>query len=334
MTESTVLAEYSRGGILESRHAGSVAVARADGTLVAWAGDPDRITYARSAMKPFQAVAMVETGAADRFAFTTEELSVSCASHNGEERHRRVVAGMLERMGLPVSALRAGDDEHHDEPPTSWDADKQLAQNCSGKHAGMLAACLAAGYPIETYDDFEHPHQVNIKNLVAEFWQMSADDMIAGRDNCTLPAYAAPLRNLAIGWAALADPERGAKAHADVVRRVTGAMGAEPFMVAGTGRLNTDLMRVTGGRIVAKDGAEGVLCMALTDLGLGISFKIEDGTFRSHQAITLALLEQLDAVNDDELAQLRTLWRSDLRSNRDHHVGDVSAVFELHRPSV
>jgi L-asparaginase II len=329
MSAPEILVELTRGGIVESVHRGWVAVARPDGSLVASVGDPERVTFARSAMKPFQAVALVESGAVDRFGFGDAELAVACASHNGEERHRTVVKGMLDKLGLPVAALQAGDDEPHDEPPTRWEPEAQLAQNCSGKHAGMLAACTARGYSLHYYDDFDHPQQRDIKTIVAQFWRVDEDSLIAGRDNCTLPAYAAPLRALATGWAAIADPASAPAEHQAAISRIGDAMAAEPFMVAGTGRLNTQLMTVTKGRILAKDGAEGALCIALRERGLGIAFKVEDGSYRSHQQITLAILRQLDALRPDEDAELSRLWRTDLRSNRNHHVGDIVARVEL-----
>jgi len=324
-----VLVELTRGGIVESVHRGWVAVARPDGTLVASVGDPERVTFARSAMKPLQAIALVESGAAERFGLSDAELAIACASHNGEQRHRDVVKGVLDKLGLPVSALRAGDDEPHDEPRSSWEPDKQLAQNCSGKHAGMLASCLAHGYSIDDYDDFDHPHQRNIKTIVAGFWRVDESEMVPGRDNCTLPAYAAPLRALATGWAAVADPSSAPAGHQAAISRLGDAMAAEPFLVAGTGRLDSQLMTVTGGRILVKGGAEGVLCIGLRERGLGVSFKVEDGSYRSLQQIALAILRQLDALRPDEDAQLAQLWRADLRSNRDHHVGDIVSRVEL-----
>lgn len=329
MSAPHTLVELTRAGIVESVHRGWVAVARPDGTLVASVGDPGRVTFARSAMKPFQGVALVESGAVERYGFGDAELSVACASHNGEERHRTIVKGMLDRLGLPVGALRAGDDEPHDELPARWEPEKQLAQNCSGKHAGMLASCMAKDYSVHYYDDFDHPQQRDIKTIVSQFWDVPEDDLIAGRDNCTLPAYAAPLQHIATGWARIADPSGAPAGHQAAIARIGDAMAAEPFMVAGTGRLNTELMTVTGGRVLAKDGAEGVLCMALREKGLGVAFKVEDGSFRSHQQIALAILRQLDALRPDEDAQLAALWRTDLRSNRDHHVGDIVPRVEL-----
>lgn len=334
MSGSRVLAELTRGGIVESVHRGWIAVAKADGSLVATVGDPDQPVFPRSAMKPFQAVEVVESGAADRFSFSAAELAVCCASHNGEVRHRQTVGNMLQRVGVPVSAMLNGID-----PP--WTPlqqalvdsrtrdENQLAQNCSGKHAGMVASCVAKGQPVEGYDAMDHPHQITVRQIVASFWQLAPEDLIPGHDMCTLPAYAAPIRNVAIGWAGIADPDNAPRQHRDAIRRLGDAMGAEPFMVAGTDRLNTLLMQTTGGRLVAKDGAEGVLCIADRAQGYGITFKVEDGSFRSHGRILLEILWQLESLREDERDALSLAYGTDLRTNRDQHVGDMRTVFEL-----
>jgi L-asparaginase II len=334
MSTPPVLVELTRGGILESVHRGWVAVARADGSLVASCGGPERVTYLRSAMKPFQAVAMIETGAADRFGFTAEELSVACASHNGEPRHRSVVSGILRACGQPPSAMLNGVDAPWSPEEalihnTRSRDEQQLAQNCSGKHAAMVAACVAAGYPVAGYADFEHPHQLRIRDIVADFWQVAPDDLGAGRDMCTLPAYAAPLRHTAAGWAAIADPDHAPAPYRRAIARLAEAIAAEPFMIAGTGQLDTELNQVTRGRIVAKGGAEGVRCFAIRDKGLGVSFKVEDGSSRTHGHIALAILRQLAAISGDEDRQLSALWRADIHDNRDQHVADWRAVLEL-----
>jgi L-asparaginase II len=334
MSAPQVLVEFTRAGLLETVNRGWIAVARGDGSLVGAVGDPEHVIYPRSAMKPFQAIAMVESGAADRFDFGDQELAVSCASHNGEARHKQVVAGMLERAGQPISAMLNGADPEWATGftiPKEVNDDNQLAQNCSGKHAGMVVACAAKGLPVAAYADFEHPYQVEIKRIVSDFWEVAPDDLVAGRDNCTLPAYAAPIRNVATGWAKIASPEHAPAAHRAAISRLGDAMGRDPFMVAGTNRFNTFLMETTGGRILAKDGAEGVLCMAVRDLGLGIAFKLEDGSFHSHGIIARRLLRQLGAISDEEDARLADVYGTELRSNRDQHVGDMQAVFELER---
>jgi L-asparaginase II len=331
MAAPEVLVEYTRGGELETVNRGWIAVARADGSLVGSVGDSDAMIFPRSAMKPFQAVAMVESGAADRFGYGDAELAVACASHNGQKRHREVVRGMLERAGQPVSAMLNGADPYYFggfTKPKPETEQNQLAQNCSGKHAGMVAACTAKGIPVAEYDDFDHPHQVEIKRIVAEFWDVAPSDLKAGRDNCTLPAYGAPIRNVATGWAKLAEPATSG-AHENAVTRLGDAIGHDPFMIAGSNRLNTLLTQATSGRILAKDGAEGVLCVAVRDKGLGIALKIEDGSFRAHGVIILRVLRQLDAISAAEDARLSATYRTALFSNRDQHVGEMTPVFDL-----
>ena len=329
-----ILAELTRNGTPESRHRGWVAVARGDGTLVAHAGDPEELTFPRSAMKPFQAVAVVESGAADRFAFSDEELAICCGSHHGERRHRETVAGILAKIGQPATALLGAID-----PPYNAERERlaeagdevaqRLAQNCSGKHAGMLAACVALGYPTETYDAADHPHQRAIRSIVAQFWDVPEDQLVAGLDNCTLPAFAAPIRNVATGWARIADPDSAPAEHREAIRRIGEAMGREPFMVAGTAGLNTILMDVTGGRVLAKDGAEGVVCLAIRDKGLGVTVKLEDGSFRAHGVIVRDLLRRLDALKPGEDTALAAAFGERLESNRHQHVGDIRSTLDL-----
>lgn len=329
-----ILAVLTRNGVPESWHRGWVAVARGDGSLVAHAGDPGHLTFPRSAMKPFQAVAVVESGAADQFAFSDAELAICCGSHHGEARHRETVAGILAKIGQPAAALLGAID-----PPYTAERERlaeagdevaqRLAQNCSGKHAGMLAACIAQGYPTDSYDDPAHPHQRTIRTIVAQFWGVPEDQLAAGLDNCTLPAYAAPIRNVAAGWARIANPESAPAEHRDAIRRVGEAMGRAPFMVAGTEGLNTILMEITGGRVLAKDGAEGVICLAIRDAGLGVTLKIEDGSFRAHGVIVRDLLGQLDALKPDEDTALAAAFGERLESNRQQHVGDIRSTLEL-----
>lgn len=328
------LVELTRGGIVETRHRGTIAVTQADGTLVAWFGDPDFVTLPRSALKPFQAIPLVESGAGERFGFGDMELAIACGSHNGEPRHREVVAGMLQRAGVPRSSLRNGVTEPIDDTEfaryhlglVEHDA---LFQNCSGKHAGILAACVVRGYPLEDYDDIDHPIQREIRTATGACFRLPGDDLVVGIDGCTLPTFGAPLRNVAAGWAALADPDDGPGEHRAALARLSDAMAAEPWMVAGTGRLNTTLSEATGGRIVAKDGAEGVLCLAVRDRGLGIAFKLEDGTSRAHGVIALAILRQLGALDDEEDARVSALFPEALKSNREQQAGVMRPVFTL-----
>jgi L-asparaginase II len=279
-------------------------------------------------------MALMASGAPERFGFGDAELAIACGSHSGEERHRAVVGGMLERAGVPESALRNGMTGPYDEAQRErWVRGElprtALYQNCSGKHAGMLAACVARGYPLEGYDDLAHPQQQDVLRAVAAFFQTSPDELIVGIDGCTLPTHGAPLSNVAAGWAALADPGHAPEPYRVAARRLVEAMAAQPRMVAGTGQLDTVISQITGGRIVVKGGAEAVLCLALRERGLGVTFKIDDGAYRPQDVIALALLRQLDALRPDEDAALTAHVDAVVRSNREQPVGEIRAVFEL-----
>lgn len=330
------LVELTRGGIVETRHRGAVAVTDARGTLVAWYGDPEYLTLPRSALKPFQALPLVESGAADRFGFGADELAIACGSHNGEPGHRAVVARMLERAQVPISALRNGvtppiGETEHARYTLGLVEPDALFQNCSGKHAGILAACVARGFPLDGYDAVDHPIQREIAEAIATCFRVAPEDLIVGIDGCTLPTFGAPLRNVAAGWAAIADPAGGPAEYRAALGRVADAMAAAPWMVAGAGRLNTLLTEATGGRILSKDGAEGVLCLAIRDRGLGVAFKLEDGTFRAHGVIVHAILAQLEAISAEEDVRLRELFPYAVYANRGQHVGDMRPVFALKR---
>ncbi|RIK39181.1 MAG: asparaginase [Chloroflexi bacterium] len=329
-----VLVELTRGGVVESRHRGAIAVADARGRLRAWAGDPDFLTFPRSALKPFQAIVAVESGAADRFGFGHAELAVCCGSHSGEPRHRDVVAGMLERARVPLDALCNGvaepiNDLEFARYLLGLVEKNALFQNCSGKHAGILAACRALDLPLDAYDNPQHPIQQRIRAATGDCFHLPSGELLVGIDGCTLPTFGAPLRNVAIGWAAIAEPDPTLVAHAEALERLADAMVAEPWMVAGTGRLDTVLSEATQGRIIAKGGAEGVLCVAVRDKGLGIAFKIEDGSHRAHGVIVHSILRQLGALSPSEDGVLARLFPTTLNSNRAQHVGDMYTVFEL-----
>jgi L-asparaginase II len=241
---------------------------------------------------------------------------------------------MLERAGVPEAAMRNGNTGPYDEAQYErWVRGELprtvLYQNCSGKHAGMLAACVAHGYPLEGYDDLAHPQQQDVLRAVAAFFQTAPEDLVIGIDGCTLPTHGAPLRNVAAGWAQLADPDHAPAPHRAAARRLVEAMAAEPQMVAGTGLLDTVISQTTGGRIVVKGGAEAVLCFALRERGLGIAFKIDDGGYRPQDVIALSVLRQLDALRPDEDAALAAYVDSAVRSNREQLVGEIRPAFEL-----
>lgn len=336
MTE--MLAELTRGGEVESVHAGSIAVVDASGRLVASAGNPDRFAYFRSSAKPFQAIPLVESGAADAFGFTPAELALCCASHYGEPRHQAAVAAMLAKVGLTANDLQCG-------IPYPGDADEAarirvglvdpspLQCDCSGKHTGMLATAVHLGYPVASYLDPEHPVQRTIRGVVAEVCRVPAHDLRFATDGCSVPTFGAPLRAFAAAFAALAAPEQtpagAGREHAAALNRLRTAMTSYPENVAGTGDFITDLMRCAGGTVAAKTGAEGLVCLAVPKRGLGIAIRVADGTYRAHGVIAIGVLEQLQLVDPAVIAAVREQHSPQLRNHNGRHVGDLRAAFSL-----
>jgi L-asparaginase II len=323
-----------RGGAVESVHAGVVVVANRQGEVIASAGDPKTFAYFRSSAKPFQAVPLVESGAADRFGFTPAELALCCASHQAEPRHQEQVAAMLAKLGLDQSALQCGaplpsDDEEMGRVLAGLKEPSPLQCDCSGKHAGMLATSLHLGFPIDNYLDPDHPLQLQIKAIIAEVCQVEAAEIRMATDGCSLPTFGAPIRAFATAYATLANPEQS---HAEALMRLCAAMTAHPENVAGVGNLVTDLMRLSNGAVVAKSGAEGLICMAIPSQGLGIAIRIADGSFRAHPVVAASVLEQLNLVGSSVIANILDQHSPDIRNHNGRLVGEFRPAFQLRAP--
>src|SRR6188472_1932557 len=238
---TTLLAETTRGGVVESVHHGVVVAANTDGKIIASAGDPSTFAFYRSSAKPFQAIPVIESGAADRFGFTQAELALCCASHHAELRHQQQVLAMLGKLGLNDSALLCGtplpyDQEEMARVLSGERAPSPLQCDCSGKHTGMLAACLQLGYPVDDYLEPEHPLQQQIKKLVAGVCRIAEDEIVVGTDGCSVPTFGSSVGSFAISYAALAAPDRtpadfGGR-HAEALDRLRAAMLAYPQNVS------------------------------------------------------------------------------------------------------
>ncbi len=265
-----VLVEVTRGGRVESRHRGSVCVVDADGATVLEIGDVHQPVFPRSAVKSIQALPLVESGAADAYGFGDRELALACASHGGEPEHVATATRMLEKAGFDGSALECG--AHW---PSNQDAMIALAReggspaalhnNCSGKHSGFLCTCRHIGLKHEGYVKREHPYQQMIAEVMTEVTGAAHGADNSGVDGCSIPTYAVPLKNLAVGFARMATGTGLAPERAKAARRLFAACMAEPFYVSGTGRADLKLMQAGAGKIFAKTGAEGVYCAALPD---------------------------------------------------------------------
>ncbi|MFM9107766.1 MAG: asparaginase [Chloroflexota bacterium] len=338
----TVIAETTRGGIVESVHHGVVVVTDASGRIVASAGDPERVVFYRSSAKPFQAIPLIESGAADRFGFTQRELALACASHSGQPHHQAEVTGMLEKLGLAPSALMCGaivpyNDDEGARVRAGLSMKSALCCDCSGKHAGMLATCVHEGLPLDTYLEPDHPLQRRILAVMADVMRVPEAAIVPGTDGCSLPTFGAPMAAFARSWATLADPGNApagqGREHAAALDRLRAAMMAAPENVAGDGEYVTDLMAVANGSICAKSGAEGLICLAIPAAGLGIAIRVLDGSYRAHPMLVAETLRQLGLADEAMLDELERRHPAELRNHNGRLVGGIRAAFRLAGPT-
>lgn len=340
-----ILAHVTRGGISESRHNGFIAIADATGQAHLTSGplDQDSVSFLRSAAKPFQAIPLVESGAADAFGLTPAELALSCASHSGQPEHTRQVQVMLDKAGLRVDQLLCGSHYPYHQPTTDQmkregQLPTNLNSNCSGKHTGMLLTCKHMGWPTESYTEPEHPLQQAILKAVADFAGLNPSEIATGRDGCSVVCFGLTTLQMATTFARLGSPgyweDRGNPARAKAVSRLTQAMYTHPFNVGGTGRSDTDLMEAApGGRIYSKGGAEAVWCMGFPQKGLALAMKIEDGATRAEPAILSKALRLTGLLTEAEIAAYEEKQLTQLKNVRGIVVGDYQAVFELKSPA-
>ena len=338
------LVEVTRGGITESRHRGHVVAVDPDGSIAAHLGAPETVTYLRSSAKPHQAIPLVASGAADRFGFTEKEIALACASHSGEPIHTEVVASMLKKIGLGPEALKCGLHE-----PFSQEVARQLREkgeepnvlqnNCSGKHAGMLALALHLGAPTQTYDEPTNPVQLAIGKTISYFSGISIENIGVGIDGCGVPVFGITVKAMALMYARLvAPPVEFDEKTRSACARIVAAMTTYPELVGGSSdRLDTEIMRAAKGRLVSKVGAEGVYTVGVLPCedwprGLGFALKIEDGDdHRARPTVVIESLRQLGILADQSLEAVSRYAFFPVRNRRGDVVGEVSPEFELNR---
>ncbi|MEX2406692.1 MAG: asparaginase [Actinomycetota bacterium] len=325
MPSAVPLVRVVRSGLEESVHLGHVAVCDADGRLLAAVGDPLRLVFARSSMKPLQAALSIRLMPAT---LADDLIAVACGSHNAEPDHVLAVRRLLRAGGAVESMLRCPEAL----PSRTEDAiragkARRIFYNCSGKHAAMLAACLGAGWPTETYLEPGHPLQREI--LQAVRWATGVQGPAIGVDGCGVPVHGVPLSAMATLFARLTRPERLGGLEPTASRAVA-AMRAHPFLVAGTGRTDTELMASVPG-IVSKVGAEALHCAAVLGEGIGVAVKIADGGDRAAGSALVHALSQIGAIGEEELGRLSSVARPAVLGG-GRRVGGMVAEFRLRRP--
>ncbi len=335
---SEILAKVIRGETVESVHRGHLIVIEGDGNVVKSIGNPETVTFFRSSAKAFQAIPFITSGAADFFGFDEKEIALAVASHSGEKFHVELAAQMLEKIGLSEADLRCGvqlpfNEKRAEEMIRASEKPTQLHNNCSGKHAAMLAFAKHIGAEIETYDLLQNPIQQAILECVAEFTEIPKEKIQIGIDGCAAPNFALPVSAMAKSFAKLVfPPESLDEKTLEAVKRLVAAMINFPELIGGNDRLDTVIMQAACGKIISKVGAEGVyvagiLPSAKWKTGLGIAFKIEDGEDkRARPVLAVELLRQLGILSENDLTEISPMK---IFNRRGDAVGKVIANFEF-----
>lgn len=326
--------EVVRGGVVESRHDVSVVVADGAGEVVAALGDARSLTFYRSAAKPLQALPLVEDGVVDRFGLTPEEVALCCASHEGEAAHVAGARSILAKAGADEALLRCGAHrpfslESSDALVRAGAAPERVHNNCSGKHAGMIAFAVAMGWDPVDYHVPDHPVQQRMLAEVARWTGRSASEIPVAVDGCGVSCFAVGLDEMASSFGRFtAASDSGAPA-----RVVVDAMVGHPFMVGGAGRTCTDVMTVASGRAWVKLGAEGVYGGGVPGAGLGFAIKVADGGRRAVEVALVRTLECLGVLDSDGVTALKRHGRPEVRNTRDEVVGEIRPAFDFTIPA-
>jgi L-asparaginase II len=333
--DNPVLVALTRGGAVESFHRGAAIALRADGRpLLAW-GDVERPVFARSALKPMQALALLEA-LPDAPDLTPERIALHTASHAGWLMQVERIREWLEDMGLSEANLECGTRDW----PLDPDAARELARrggrsgpvhhNCSGQHAGFLRLAQAMGASTAGYVRADHPVQRAVTAVLGDLTDLDMATVPNGLEGCGIPSPALPLWAVALGMARLADPSELAPARAAAARRLCAAMAEHPDMVAGPGRCETRLIRTTGGRVLAKVGAEGNMVAIIPGhgdgQGVGVALKMDDGATRAAEVALGLVLESLGVLSAEDRAALAGVFQPVLRNAAGVETGHALAV--------
>ena len=331
MNVGQCVVEALRGDVVESVHRVHVAIAHAEQGLIASAGNPAHKSFVRSSIKMFQALPFVEAGGVERFHLTGEELALCAASHGGEPFHVAAARSILQKAHLTEAALACGPHLPLHEPTAhamlcAGENAGRIHNNCSGKHAAMLAHCVQQQWITNGYQKAAHPMQQRVLSTLTKWMRIDAEDVEAGVDGCGLPTFAIVLDAVAEGCARFAAAVR---ADEPAPAAIFNAMVAHPEFVAGTDRLDTDLMRAAGTRLFAKVGAEGFYTAGIPSMKLGVAIKVEDGNKRAAEPAILAVLHHIDAIGAGEIERLEKYARPTLLNTRNEVVGHVRTTLSL-----
>jgi L-asparaginase II len=318
----------TRGAIAESHHRVHAAAADASGRVIARARESERVTHWRSCAKPFQVMPLIDTGGFDRIGWGDDHLALAVASHGGEPEHVAIAEEMLTSIGMEVGDLACGPHDPLAQRGQKILRDKglhptRLHNNCSGKHAAMLAHAHSSGWPAFGYERQSHPVQRDCLNEVARWTELAPSEIVQAVDGCGCVVFGMPLASMARAYAHLAD---AARRSASTPLRIVHAMQTRPFLVGGTDRFDSALIEATEGRVIAKIGAEGVHSVAIIDEGIGIALKVEDGAQRAQFPAVIAVLQHFGALPRELPYRLAEFIQRPVRNSRGEVVGEVRSA--------
>ena len=330
---SIMLVHATRGHLVENMFRGDVVAVNADHKIIFSLGEPDKKTYWRSAAKPFQVLPFIEADGMKEYGVTNSELALMCASHGGEAKHVEGVSELLEKVGFTEADLRCGSAPPMHQPSMRsllkqgqiW---SQLHNCCSGKHTAMLALAAMRNYDTADYERVTHPVQREMLQAVAQSTGMEQEKIGIGIDGCGVPIYYMPLVKMAGAYALLSQPEKaGTSERCEALLRISEAMTKNPWYVAGTDRLDTILMEVTQGKVLAKLGADGVYCVSVMNEGIGIALKIESGEVKVIDVVVVELLSRMNLISEREKKELDDRLDASIYNHRRDKIGKLETVF-------
>lgn len=332
--QSEVLVHVKRGNIVECAHRGYIAVVDYKGNVLASVGNPQHVTYARSTVKPLQALPLLESGAAESFGLTDEELVVVCSSHSGQDAHVHNVQSILRKAGVDQLCIQCGPHLplHKDTAKRMRERGEEpipLHNNCSGKHAGMLALGQYIGADLSTYLQLLNPIQQHMLHTVADMCKLSAEQLETGIDGCGVPVFAMPIEKLGYAMACFGHPIDLPEKRAEACRRLIGAIQKYPLHLAGETRFETELMQITNSKVIAKSGADGIFILTVPNKGMGIVIKAEDGSHRAVFPTVVETLKQLELIDANQLKALKRFHQQDNVNWAGTKVGEIRPVFTL-----
>jgi len=307
--ENPILVERYRGQVLESFHRGAICIVDKDNKVIFSVGDIHQVCYPRSALKLFQIIPLLESGAVEKFGFTLEEIAIMCGSHNGEADHLRVVNSILKKIGLDKNMLKCGA-----QYPTLTEDRNALIKsdihpddthnNCSGKHAGFLAYCVFYGLDIDSYIQPHHPLQIAIKKITAEMHEHPEEQLDTAMDGCSAPIFSIPVYNQAVGYKNLTTPEKFSPGRVKSCKTIIEAVTTYPFMIGGHKRYCTEMMKICGSRIFGKTGADGIYSIGFINEQIGCCIKIDDGLMGPQYSVAQEVIEKTNIFQKDQLSPL------------------------------